>query len=198
MRLLFPFFILSLASCAALETETTEKPVRLRDHKLTEASGLAVSLRDPELLWLINDSGAPAIVHLTDTQGMARGFLTLKGIKNTDWEDLAAFTFDGKAQLLIADTGDNNARREQVTLPIIAEPRPTPLEAPLGLSLEPDWSIRFRYEDGPRDCEGIAVDPNSRSILLLTLFAIPTATATPLPHTAVVRITDLQTGRIAV
>ncbi|MFC7337550.1 hypothetical protein ACFQY0_10210 [Haloferula chungangensis] len=168
MRLLISLFALSLASCAALETETAGNPVRLRDHQITEASGLAVSRRDPELLWVINDSGAAAIVHLTDTQGMARGSLTLKGVKNTDWEDLAAFTFDGKAQLLIADTGDNNARREHVTLHIIAEPRPTMPEAPLGLSLKPDWSIRFRYEEGPRDCEGVAIDSNSQSILLVT------------------------------
>lgn len=168
MRLLFSLFILSLASCAALEPKTAEKPIRLRDPQLTEASGLAVSRHDSNLLWVINDSGAAPMVHLTDTQGSDRGFMILQGVKNTDWEDLAAFTFDGKPFLLIADTGDNEARRDQVTLHIIAEPKPSSPDAPLGLSLHPDWSIPFCYEDGPRDCESVAVDSNSQSIFLIS------------------------------
>jgi hypothetical protein len=168
MRLILSLFILSLASCAALETGTPEKPVRLSDPMLTEASGLAFSLHDPDLLWLINDSGATATVHLTDTQGTSRGLLHLKGAKNIDWEDLATFTFDGKPYLLIADCGDNEARRQQVTLHLIAEPTPPSPGKSIGLNLKPDWSINYRYEDGPRDCEGVAVDSNSQSILLLS------------------------------
>jgi len=168
MRLLLSLFILSLASCAALETENPEKPVRLGDPMLTEASGLAFSRHDPKLLWVINDSGATASAHLTDTQGTPRGLLHLQGVENTDWEDLAAFTLDSKPYLLIADCGDNEARRQQVTLHLIAEPTPPSPGASQGLNLAPDWSINFRYEDGPRDCEGVAVDSNNQSILLIS------------------------------
>ena len=168
MRLLIPLFALSLASCSALESGVEEKPVRLLDQNLNEASGLAVSRRDPNLLWLINDSGSPAKAHLADSSGQARGFINFKGIKNTDWEDLAAFTLDGKPYLLIADTGDNDARRKEVALHIIAEPKPVSAGSPLSLNTKPDWTIRFRYEDGPRDCESVAYDPSTRSILLIT------------------------------
>jgi len=152
MRLLLSLslFILSLASCAALETENPEKPVRLGDPMLTEASGLAFSRHDPKLLWVINDSGATASAHLTDTQGTPRGLLHLQGVENTDWEDLAALTLDSKPYLLIA------------------EPTPPSPGASQGLNLAPDWSINFRYEDGPRDCEGVAVDSNNQSILLIS------------------------------
>ncbi|MEP4077685.1 hypothetical protein [Haloferula sp.] len=168
MRPLFILTLLSLGSCTALESAPEENPVRLRDHQLTEASGIAVSHRNPNHLWLINDSGSAATAHLADTKGMARGFLHLKGVKNTDWEDLATFKLDGKPYLLVADTGDNEARRAEVKLHFIAEPRPISPDSSLGLGLKPDWTLRFRYEDGPRDCEAVAVNPTSNSILLIT------------------------------
>ncbi|MGB6220767.1 hypothetical protein [Haloferula sp.] len=169
MRFLLSVFVLSLASCAALETKTPEaeeKPVRLLDPALSEASGLAVSRCNPDLLWLINDSGASASIHLADTSGQPRGVVHLRGVKNTDWEDLAAFTLDGKPYLLVADIGDNAAQRKELTLYVVAEPEASPTF--LKLSTKADWLIRFHYEDGPRDCEGIAVDTASKSILLLT------------------------------
>jgi hypothetical protein len=168
MRLLLLLTLLGLGSCAAVEPGLEKKPVRLLDPKLTEASGLAMSRHDSKLLWLINDSGSAATILLADTQGAARGFLNLRGVKNTDWEDLAVFTLKGKPYLLIADTGDNGARRDQVVLHFIAEPKSTSQDSPLELSLNPDWSIRFRYEDGSRDCEGVAVDSQNQSILLVT------------------------------
>jgi hypothetical protein len=166
MRLLIPLFALSLASCSALESGVEEKPVRLLDQNLNEASGLAVSRRDPNLLWLINDSGAAASIHLADTSGQPRGVVHLRGVKNTDWEDLAAFTLDGKPYLLVADIGDNAAQRKELTLYIVAEPEAS--SSFLKLNTKADWFIRFHYEDGPRDCEGIAVDTPNRRILLLT------------------------------
>lgn len=168
MRFLLLPFILSLASCAAIEPGPNDKPVRLSDPQLTEASGLAVSRRDPKLLWLVNDSGSPPSIHLAGTNGSARGIITLRKVKNTDWEDLAAFTLNGKPYLLVADNGDNEARRDEVTLHIVAEPKAPASDTPLTISVTPDWSIRFRYEDGPRDCEGVAVDPVGGHILLVS------------------------------
>lgn len=167
MRLLLPLFLLTLGSCTARESDKKDKPPRLDDKKLTEASGLAVSRRDPSLLWVINDGGSPAKIHLTRTDGKNRGSMKLRKEKNNDWEDLAAFTLDGKPYLLVADVGDNNAKRKKVELHVVAEPKSDPNDS-LDLSVKPDWSIRFRYEDGPRDCEAVAVDAKGGHILLVT------------------------------
>ncbi len=36
------------------------------------------------------------------------------------------------------------------------------------VSIKPSWSIAFTYEDGPRDCESVAVDIVNEKILLLS------------------------------
>ena len=38
----------------------------------------------------------------------------------------------------------------------------------------PAWTIRFRWPDGPRDCEAVAVDIEDERILLLSKRSIPT------------------------
>lgn len=83
-----------------------ERP-KIQSPAIKEASGLAISPTDAAFMWVINDSGAAPELHLAGTDGTDRGKVTLKGVKNIDWEDLASFTLDGKPYLLVADTGDN-------------------------------------------------------------------------------------------
>lgn len=71
-----------------------------------EASGLAASRRTPGLLWTHDDSGGQPEIYAVETGGRLRGVLRLEGIKAEDWEDLASAEFDGKAWLIVADTGD--------------------------------------------------------------------------------------------
>lgn len=140
----------------------------LADPSLHEASGLAVSRRDSDFLWLLNDSGSPPRLHLANRDGRARGFVLVTGVKNQDWEDLAAFKLDGIPYLLIADTGDNESKRPTVSLHLLEEPALPSDGASINMSLAPKWTIRFRYQDGPRDCECVAVDPVAKTILLLS------------------------------
>ncbi len=140
----------------------------LQSRELCEASGMAASPSDKRLLWLVNDSGCAAELFLTETDGGKRGKVSVKGAKNVDWEDLASFQLDGKPYLIISDTGDNASKRAGCTLYIVAEPQLPKEGAVLAGSVEPAWKIRFRYEDGPRDCEAVAVDANAGKILLLS------------------------------
>jgi hypothetical protein len=135
---------------------------------IREASGLAVSRHDPEFLWVINDSGADAGIHLIKSDGASRGMVTLKNARNVDWEDLASFTMNGKSFLLVADTGDNEAKRDICTLYILREPAIPATGETLKATVSAAWSIRFRYEGGPRDCESVAVDAVAKKILLLS------------------------------
>ncbi|MFK7851699.1 MAG: hypothetical protein AB8D78_12040 [Akkermansiaceae bacterium] len=158
--------ILLLTGLMALLVDA--EPVRISDPRITEASGFTSSKRFENCFWLINDSGGAPSLYLVDEQGDSRGTLTLKGIKNRDWEDLASFTKEGKSYLLIPDVGDNGAKRDQVILHVIAEPKDESSDEILELTATPDWSIRFQYEDGPRDCEGVAVDTQNQSIFLIS------------------------------
>ena len=140
---------------------------------IKEASGVAASGADPNFLWVLNDSGAGPEIHLIGTDGSAHGGFKLKDAHNVDWEDLAGFTLDKKNYLLIADSGDNDARRESRTLYIVPEPALPVPGTKLDSTVAPEWQIEFQYDGGPRDCEAVAVDPASKSVILVTKRTTP-------------------------
>lgn len=133
-----------------------------------EASGLAASHRSPDLLWTHDDSDGEPVVYAIDTAGHKRGALRITGVKNEDWEDIAAFERDGRAWLLIGDVGDNAAKRSSLRLHLVAEPDPKLLKPDAELSAAPEYTIRFQFEDGARDCESVAVDAAEGAIYLLS------------------------------
>jgi hypothetical protein len=141
---------------------------KIQSSAIAEASGVAFSPTDPGFLWIINDSGSAAEIHLAGTDGSDRGKALIQGAQTIDWEDLAAFKLDGKSYLLVADTGDNKAARERCTFYVIREPNLPPPGKMLNLTLKPAWQVDFRYEDGPRDCESVAVDAAAGKILFLS------------------------------
>jgi hypothetical protein len=150
------------------------------DAQLHEVSGLAASRRHSDTLWLLNDGGNDARLYAVGTRGGKLATLRIAGVANTDWEDIAAFELDGRPYLLVADTGDNGGLRRTLQLHVIAE-RPQLADA----TVEPAWSIVFRWPDGPRDCEAVAVDVASGQVLLVSkkreppeLFALPLRPAT--------------------
>jgi hypothetical protein len=165
---------LSLCACsspadepAAPSTPRAELVVagQLQSDELVEASGLARSQRNPDLLWSMNDGGSKARLYAFDGAGFHRGRIKLDDIKNHDWEDLTSFSVDGTPYLLVADTGDNDADRDTVSLHVVLEPD---LAEDDKVKLEPAWSIEFRYPDGPRDVEAVVADPARGSIVLLS------------------------------
>lgn len=130
------------------------------DPALPELSGLARSHLRPGLRWALSDSGnAPDLVAI-DADLKQRGVLPVQGAYNHDWEDLASFEQDGRAWLLIADTGDNFSLRSEVSLILVPEPEAGATAA------VPARTIRFTYADGPRDCEAMAIDVAGRRVLL--------------------------------
>jgi hypothetical protein len=146
----------------------------LLDSQLAEISGLAASRRHRDVLWLHDDGGNPARLFAVNTSGDRVATLRVD-VTKTDWEDMAAFRLDGRDYLLIADTGDNGGLRRTLQLHVLEEP--ARLE---NARLKPTWSIAFRWPDGARDCEAVAVDERNRQILLISkkrqppdLFALP-------------------------
>ncbi len=129
---------------------------------------MAASGRDPRKFWVINDSGSAPVLHLAGIDGADFGALRLAGAENVDWEDLASFEHEGKRWLLVADVGDNNARRRDCALYLLEEPAMPEKGGRLAGKAPFHRVIRFRYEGGPRDCESVAVDVAAGKIILVS------------------------------
>lgn len=151
----------------------------LANPAIHELSGLAVSQADATVLWGHNDSGAGAVLYRIGAQGEDLGQVVVNGAHSGDWEDIAAFRHRDGPALLVADTGDNFGMRTFSTLYAVLDPG-------RGNGARLLWRLDFRFADGERDCEGVAVDSTSREILLLSkrddpprLYRLPLPDAAP-------------------
>ena len=139
----------------------------LTDARLDEVSGLAVSRRHPGIVWVHNDSHDANTLHAVDEHGQVRASVDLP-VPNVDWEDIASYEREGRAYLLVADTGDNGGIRKELVLHEVEEPATL-----IDQALTSVRSIRFRWPDGPRDCEAVAVDATDSSIWLVSKKRVP-------------------------
>ena len=151
-------------------TATLDVPGNLENEDIAEASGLAASRRRDDLLWTHNDSGAKARLYALGLAGESLGRARIRKVDNKDWEDIASFVLDDTPYLLVADTGDNDAKRDTVKLYVVEEPD---LDEDNKPELETAWEIELRYPAGPRDVEAVAVDSENERVLLLTKRTIP-------------------------
>jgi hypothetical protein len=179
----FLFTALILASCSggslaepdtapgptdAASTRRLERIGEIEHPAVTESSGLAVSTLTPDVLWTHNDSGDKPRLFALNLKGEHLATINLKGASAYDWEDLASFKLEGKSYLLIADIGDNAARRQSYMLYAIEEPSINPLSKNQIFEIPVSWKITFTYKEGSRDSEAAAVDSDAGQILILS------------------------------
>ena len=161
----------------------------VEDTQISEASGIAVSRRQKDAIWLHNDSGDSARLFLVGLDGKTRAIVTLNVERPIDWEDMCSFEADGEKWLLIGDTGDNQRIRSKTErsceLLLIKEPEINDADgSPVVARADVVSRITFQFPDGPEDCESLAVDTETKEILLLTkcapqkcqLFRLPLST----------------------
>ena len=148
---------------------------RIRDKRLTEISGMVMSVENPGCFWVHNDSGNPAELFLVAIDGTVLAHVELSGAQNRDWEDICIFQHEQKNYLCVGDVGDNLGRRKSYTLYVVAEPRIDPAKSPqdrkaeavrLTLVSADIKKLQFKYEDGPKNCEAFDFDHETRSFLL--------------------------------
>lgn len=120
----------------------------LSDPRIRESSGLT---RDPtrKLYWTVNDSGDSGAVYGVRPGGDLAGVLRFRA----NPIDVEAVVMEAN-RLYVADIGDNQARREFITVYFFDNPR-------LGQTV-PYRSLDFAYPDGPHDAETLLVDRTGR------------------------------------
>lgn len=117
---------------------------------IPEASGVAVSRKNPGLLWAIRDSGEPLLFGITDA-GAPAAQVAVTGAEVDDWEDISVGACPGGSCVLIADIGDNNANRQRITIYRVREPATTEK------ATAPAEALHATYPDGPQDAEAFFV-----------------------------------------
>lgn len=161
--------------------------VVLDEPALDESSGLAASGIRPNRFWSHNDSGdVPRLFAFDARTGRKTAEWRLRRAEAVDWEDMASYREGDIARILVADCGDNNAKRSSIRLYLFDEPDPDRA----GERDHPDEHDRTRdadrpeasnrvgeigryrridvvYPDGPRDCEAVAVDTTREVIVLI-------------------------------
>lgn len=182
-RMLIAIVLLILSSATGCSPNPTESPVQadsvfalgrqiglLQGADMKEASGIAASIRNPGMWWIINDSGYEPIVYLVDSTGQAQAHYRVDGVKNRDWEDLAVRThpITGQAELLIAEIGDNRAVYPQKHIYVIDEPQFSTPNLGMDPPLVQPRSYSYVYPDGNRDAETLMVDPLSQAWIIVS------------------------------
>jgi hypothetical protein len=119
--------------------------------------------------WVHNDSGDRARIYAIDQQGRLLAALTVTGVQARDWEDMAAFQHAGQRYLICGDIGDNKAKRRDISVTVVEEPvLPVDQTQVFEATVPVAWQVRYQYPEGARDAEGLAFDPASKQLLVLS------------------------------
>lgn len=142
-----------------------------RNPQITESSGLAYSRLVENSIWTMNDSGNTNELFLLKTDGTLQAKIAVNGATNADWEAMAGFKIEEQPYLLIADVGDNLARRKAYQLYLLREPDlsaelTSHAQLPITKTVTAS-KIQFTYEDGPRNCEAIGVDVVGKQVWMV-------------------------------
>lgn len=183
--------VLAMHPIHAREPDAGTGIIDVASKELVESSGLAASTVTDGYFWSHNDSGGAAKLFAFDTDGTLTGSAIIDGAEAIDWEDMAAFVDEGKPRLLVADVGDNDAKRKSVTLYVIDEPDPRK-----HARVKPLQVFNLAYPDGPRDCEAVAVDIAGREVILVSKSFLPLASVYAMSLPRVPQVTDVELQRV--
>lgn len=121
----------------------------INDHRITESSGLARDVA-AGAYWTVSDSGDRGVAYGISPTGKVLGTLNYRAQP----EGVEAVAVFGD-RLYLADIGDNNEKREFVTVYYFDEPRASGLTVSYRA-----WD--FAYPDGPHDAETLLVNEKGR------------------------------------
>src|SRR5688572_23191909 len=116
---------------------------------LPEASGMAVSMRSPGVLWSHNDSGEP-MIYAISASGSVKG-IRVTGARSGDWEASSVGKCPGGSCVHIGDIGDNDGSRRAITFYRFPEPA---ADAAATAAVE---TMQATYPDRPQDAEAMFV-----------------------------------------
>jgi hypothetical protein len=147
---------------------------------LREVSGIASSVVNPRVVWMLADHGNPAEVTAVAVDDGHALLTVALPVANIDWEDLALGPCPDLSApcIFVADTGDNDGKRDGVVVYAFPEPRlddevlpVTQRSDPPRIELDVVWAMPMTlpHDDkdgaGGVDIEAMVVLPDATAIL---------------------------------
>jgi hypothetical protein len=167
--------LLATSSPATAKKDTPDGMVsEIRDDRIQESSGLALSAKHEDLTYTMNDEGGDGarVYAVQVSTGEVVGTADISGLPIQDPESIAV---DAAGTLWLGDLGDNDHNRSDIAIYAFPEPGPG----------EQSVSGADRYQvtlpDGPQDVEGLLVHPQTDRVFLVSkneegtgrIFALP-------------------------
>ena len=160
------------AATSSVPAKTGQAVSTISDDRVTESSGLVLSIAHEGLAYTVNDSGnEPVVFAIEVSTGDVVGTTRIAG----SMRDVEALSIDKTGMLWIADTGDNGRTRSSVDLYAFEEP---------GAGEHGTNARRFRlsFPDGAEDVETLLINPRTDEKFLVskgfgggTVYAVPKA-----------------------
>lgn len=116
---------------------------------ITESSGLSTCGSDTNVFWTHNDGGRRSLYAITRTGKTVAEFV-VDVPRVADWEDISR---DAQGHLYLADIGNNEARRSQLSVHQFAEP--DPMKPGRAVVVTRSWQLSFPAK--PFDCESLFI-----------------------------------------
>jgi hypothetical protein len=154
----------ALAGAPARADDGRSVLFRFTDQRITESSGLAVSLRHRNVVFTHNDSGHPPQVFAVDTRtGDTTATLTLAGAPARDWESMTECGGPDGPTVWVGDIGDNLVAWKTYRLLSFREP------ADLKTGAVPYTSYDISYADGrARNAETLLCRPSDNRLFVVS------------------------------
>lgn len=157
----FLFFLFFLIQSNSLLAQ------KLQDGRLNEVSGLVVSSKSDELIWVHNDSGDNGRIFLINKKGVTQAvYVFAKEVK--DCEAIAMGTSkNGLKQIFVGDIGDNDAKRTYISIYKFPEPN-FKTKTSKEIIINKVEELKLKYPDGARDAECLMIDPIDQKIYIVS------------------------------
>ncbi|HEV8543057.1 MAG TPA: hypothetical protein VGR78_11745, partial [Verrucomicrobiae bacterium] len=140
----------------------------MQSTNITEASGLALSWRNPGVVWTHND-GSTDVLYAMTTGGRLLGKYHLNR-STEDVEDIAVGPGPSadRTYVYAADIGSNNSSRDKVKIFRVPEPEISTTQQSDKFDLSDVDSFELKYPNGAFDAECLLIDSISRELFIIT------------------------------
>ena len=143
---------------------------KIENNIIEEASGLVESVENSNSLWTHNDGGdGPFLYLISSFDAKILKKISLVGIKNEDWEDLAigpSILGDTSTYIYLGDIGDNKKNKTIKKIHFFREPKIKDFDKEL-IEINDIKTISFYSEKKIENFETLMIDPNSKELFLI-------------------------------